>query len=184
MQTSLETKPLTEVSGSLRFRCLRPFEVEELAELWGALHRHHTMIAAHLDDLIASVGVDESWRRRRERYLEWMSDPDTIALVAEDDGEDVGYAMVTVHQDHHGSWDRGERVAVVQTLSVRPDYSLSEVGGGLLDELRHQLGAIGVRDLELPAVAGNSEAIRFYEEQGFRPFVTTMVSRIGAGPHD
>ncbi|TDQ53413.1 GNAT family N-acetyltransferase [Actinorugispora endophytica] len=184
MQTSLDTKPRVEISGVLRFRYLSPFEVEELAELWGALHRHHTMIASHLDDLISSVGVDESWRRRRQRYLEWMSDPDTIALVAENDGEDAGYAMVTVRADHQGSWDRGERVAVVQTLSVHPDYSVSQVGGGLLDEVRRQLGAIGVRDMELPAVAGNAEAIRFYEEQGFRPFVTTMVSRIGAGPHD
>ncbi|GLU45765.1 hypothetical protein Nans01_01160 [Nocardiopsis ansamitocini] len=168
----------------LRFRYIGSFEVEELSGLWGALHRHHTAIASHLEDLITSVEEGESWRRRRARYLEWLADPDTIAVVAEHDGVDAGYAMVTVREDQRGSWDRGERVAIVQTLSVHPDHAVAHIGGGLLDEVRRQLGAIGVRDLELPAVAGNAEAMRFYEEQGFRPFVTTMVSRIGAGPHD
>ncbi|HLU95466.1 GNAT family N-acetyltransferase [Thermobifida alba] len=184
MQTSLETKPHTGVSGVLRFRYIGPFEVAELAELWGALHRQHTTIASHLEDLLGSVSVEESWRRRSRRYVEWLSEPDTIAVIAESDGVDVGYAMVTVRDEYHGSWDRGDRVAVVQTLSVHPDHSLDVVGGGLLDEVRRQLAEIGVRDLELPAVSGNSAAIRFYESQGFRPFVTTMVSRIGAGPHD
>ncbi|MEY9212601.1 GNAT family N-acetyltransferase [Thermobifida halotolerans] len=184
MQTSLETKPRVGVSDVLRFRYIGPFEVAELAELWGALHRQHTAIASHLEDLIGSVSVEESWRRRRQRYAEWLSEPDTVALIAESDGVDVGYAVVTIRDEHHGSWDRGERVAVVQTLSVHPDHPLDRVGGGLLEEVRRQLAEIGVRDLELPAVSGNSEAIRFYESQGFRPFVTTMVSRIGAGPHD
>ncbi|GAA3741879.1 GNAT superfamily N-acetyltransferase [Spinactinospora alkalitolerans] len=178
------TKPRTGASGVLRFRYLGPYEIEELADLWRALHRQHTAIAPHLEDLITSVDVDESWRRRRARYLEWLDDPDTLAVVAERGGTDVGYAMVTIRQDHQGSWDRGERVAVVQTLSVHPDSRGTGIGSGLLDEIRRQVCEMGIRDLELAAVATNADAIRFYEEQGFRPFVTTMVSRIGSGPHD
>lgn len=184
MQTSLDTKTRSGFSGVLRFRYIGPFEVDELAELWKPLHQQHTTIASHLEDLLGTVSAEESWRRRSQRYVEWLSEPETIAVIAESDGVDVGYAMVTIRDEHHGSWDRGDRVAVVQTLAVHPDYSLELVGSGLLDEVRRQLAETGVRDLELPAVSGNSAAIRFYESQGFRPFVTTMVSRIGVGPHD
>ncbi|GAA3765114.1 hypothetical protein GCM10022402_48060 [Salinactinospora qingdaonensis] len=169
----------------LRFRYLGANEIEELAELWHTVHHQHTSTASHLEDLITSVDTDESWRRRRSQYLEWLAEPDTLAVLAERDGAGVGYAMVTIHQAQRGSWERGERVAVVQTLCVHPQARGTDVGSGLLEEIRRQVGAMGVRDLELAAVATNSDAIRFYEEEGFRPFVTTMVSRIGGvGAHD
>ncbi len=136
MQTSLDTKTRSGFSGVLRFRYIGPFEVDELAELWKPLHQQHTTIASHLEDLLGTVSAEESWRRRSRRYVEWLSEPETIAVIAESDGVDVGYAMVTIRDEHHGSWDRGDRVAVVQTLAVHPDYSLELVGSGLLDEVR------------------------------------------------
>src|SRR5690606_35308050 len=99
METLLETKPHTGVSGVLRFRYSGPCEVAELAELWGALHQQYTTIASHLEDLLGSVSVEESWRRRSRRYVEWLSEPDAIAFIAESDGVDVGYAMVTVRDE-------------------------------------------------------------------------------------
>ncbi|RCV56529.1 GNAT family N-acetyltransferase [Marinitenerispora sediminis] len=185
MQNSVATKSRVGAGEILRFRYLGRHDIEDLAELWRSQHRRHTALAPHLEDVITSVGVDESWRRRRAQYLDWLADPDTIAVLAERGGVPVGYAMVTVRRAHQGSWERGERVAVVQTLSVRPDAEDAQVGPALLEEVQHQLAAVGIRELELDAVATNADAIRFYEEQGFRPFVTTLVARIGmAGPHD
>ncbi|WP_067966134.1 GNAT family N-acetyltransferase [Nocardiopsis trehalosi] len=180
METSLATKP-----DVLRFRYLGAHEVEELAELWGELHEQHTATAPHLEDVITSVDGAESWRRRRGQYLAWLADPETLAVLAERNGEPVGYAMVTVRENQHGSWDRGDRVAVVQTLAVRREHTGAGVGSGLLEEVRRQVGALGVRDIELTALAGSSDDIRFFEQEGFRPFVTTMVCRIGGvGAHD
>ncbi|PSL00097.1 acetyltransferase (GNAT) family protein [Murinocardiopsis flavida] len=185
MESSLAAKPHQGLSDVLRFRYLGAHELDELSELWQVVHEENAALSPHLDDVITSVGRDESWRRRRARYTDWLSDPDTLAVLAERHGRPIGYAMVTVRIDHQGSWDRGERVATVQTLAVRPEEEYAEVGTGLLDEVRRQVGALGVRDLELATVAGHGDAIRFYEQQGFRPFTTTMVSRIGAvGPHD
>ncbi|MDS1269163.1 GNAT family N-acetyltransferase [Lipingzhangella sp. LS1_29] len=174
------------VSGMLRFRYLRASEVDELAELWQGLHRHHVASTPHLDDLISPVNDDESWQRRRRHYAAWLAEPDTLAILAERDGTKLGYAMVTVQQDRRGSWNRGERVATLQTLTVAPEHRRQGVGSALLEEVRRQLGASGISDLELAAVSGNEEAMRFYEREGFRPFVTTMVTRLGpaAGPHD
>ncbi|MBB6171477.1 GNAT superfamily N-acetyltransferase [Nocardiopsis mwathae] len=179
------TKPRTPLSDVLRFRYLGPYEIEELAELWMTLHEQHTSIAPHLEDIVTSVSPDESWRRRRSQYLSWLADPDTLAVLAESSGEPVGYAMVTIRDNPKGSWDRGDRVAVVQTLSVPSEYAGAGVRSGLLEEVRRQVGAMGIREIELTALATSSDDIRFFEQEGFRPFVTTMVCRIGGvGAHD
>ncbi|MFC7328600.1 GNAT family N-acetyltransferase [Marinactinospora rubrisoli] len=185
MQNSVATKSRVGAGEVLRFRYLGRHDIEDVADLWRSQHLRHTALAPHLEEVLASVDVEESWRRRRAQYLDWLADPDTIAVLAERGGTAVGYAMVTVRRTHQGSWERGERVAVVQTLSVPADPADAAVGPALLEEVRHQLAAAGIRELELDAVATNSDAIRFYQEQGFHPFVTTLVARIGAaGPHD
>ncbi len=185
MQNSLMTKPRSSDLGVLRFRYLGAHEVEELADLWGALHQQHTVTAPHLSDIISTVTMDESWRRRRAQYIDWLADPDTMAILAENGDDLAGYTMVTVRENTHGSWDRGERVAVVQTFAIDPEYTGTEVGSKLLEEVRRQLAGMGVRDIEFSALATASEDIRFLEREGFRPFVTTMVCRVdGFGAHD
>ncbi|WP_051065493.1 GNAT family N-acetyltransferase [Nocardiopsis potens] len=179
MQISLATKSSTATDGVLRYRFLGHHEIEELAELWNVVHEEHTATAPGLQDVLASVGPDEAWRRRRAQYLRWLQDRETLAVLAERDGAPVGYAMVTLRDNPQGSWDRGERVAVVQTLAIHPDARGTGVASGLLEEVRLQVAAQGVRDIELSAPAGNPGELRFFEEEGFRPFVTTMVCRIG-----
>ncbi len=185
MQNSLMTKPQPTDVGVLRFRYLGAHEVEELADLWGALHQQHTVTAPHLSDIISAVSLDESWRRRRAQYVAWLADPDTMAILAENGDDLAGYAMVTVRENAQGSWDRGERVGVVQTFAIDPEYTGTGVGSKLLEEVRRQLASMGVREIEFSALATASEDIRFLEQEGFRPFVTTMVCRVdGFGAHD
>lgn len=185
MQNSLMTKPQPTDVGVLSFRYLGAGEVEELADLWGALHRQQTVTAPHLADIISTMSLDESWRRRRAQYLGWLADPDTMAVLAEKDGDLAGYAMVTVRENTQGSWDRGDRVAVVQTFAIDPEYTDTGVGSRLLDEVRRQLAGMHIRDIEFSPLATASEDIDFLEQEGFRPFVTTMVCRVDAfGAHD
>ncbi len=185
MQNSLMTKPRPSDVGVLSFRYLGAHEVEELADLWGALHQQHTVTTPHLADIISAVSLEESWRRRRAQYVAWLADPDTMAILAESGGDLAGYAMVTIRENAQGSWDRGERVAVVQTFAIDPEYTGTGVGSKLLEEVRRQLAGMNVRDIEFSALATASEDIRFLEEEGFRPFVTTMVCRVDAfGAHD
>jgi ribosomal protein S18 acetylase RimI-like enzyme len=185
-ESSPEMKSAPPSHDVPRFRYLRPAEIDEVAELWQALHRHHVTLTAHLEGMIAPVDEHESWRRRRARYLDWMAWPGTLAILAERRGRKAGYAVVTVRPDTQGSWSRGDSVGVVQTLSVAPEHQGAGVGSALLEEVRRQLADQGVSDLELAALVGNADAMRFYERHGFRPLSTTLVSRAGAmaGPHD
>lgn len=174
------------VSDVPRFRYLTAGEIDELAGLWRALHRHHVSVATHLQGMFTPVDEDESWRRRRTRYLDWLAAPGTLAILAERDGAPVGYAMVTIRPETRGSWSRGEHVGVIQTLSVAPAHQNTGVGSALLEEVRRQLAHAGVTDIELAAVVGGEDALRFYERHGFRPLTTTLATRLGAGagPHD
>ncbi|MBB6120119.1 GNAT family N-acetyltransferase [Nocardiopsis algeriensis] len=178
-------KPRPTDTGVLSFRYLGVQDVEELEDLWGALHQQHTLSASHLSDMIGTTSLDESWRRRRAQYLRWLADPETMAILAEHRGDLAGYAMVTIRDNPQGTWDRGARVAVVQTFAIDPEYIGTHVGSKLLEEIRHQLAATGIRDIEFSALATASEDISFLEREGFRPFVTTMVCRVdGFGAHD
>ncbi|WP_460862768.1 GNAT family N-acetyltransferase [Nocardiopsis coralliicola] len=178
MQISLATTPST-AQGTLRYRFLGRSDIDALADLWSVVHAQHTEIAPAVGDVVASRNPEESWRRRRGQYLRWLEEPGTLAVLAERGGTALGYAVVTMKEAAQGAWDRGDRVAVVQTLAIHPEARGSGVGSGLLDEVRLQVAAEGVRDLELSALAGSSEDISFLEQEGFRPLMTTMVSRIG-----
>src|SRR5690606_21215528 len=139
MQISLATKTSTATDGVLRYRFLGHHEIDELAELWNVVHEQHTADAPGLQDVLASADPDEAWRRRRGRYLRGRGDRGALAVLAERDGAPVGYAVVSLRGNRQGSWDRGERVAVVQTLAIHPDARGTGVASGLLEEVRLQV---------------------------------------------
>lgn len=101
--------------------------------------------------------------------------PDGFALVAEHDGEPVGYAMARVVDDTPGSWTRGARIGILESLAILPGRRGAGTGTRLLEAVRDELRARGIRDLELAVIAGNEDALRFYRRHGLVPFATIMV---------
>uniref|UniRef100_A0AAU2JL31 GNAT family N-acetyltransferase n=1 Tax=Streptomyces sp. NBC_00049 TaxID=2903617 RepID=A0AAU2JL31_9ACTN len=152
--------------------------IDLLAPLWKSLHRHHTDVAAHLEPLGAPLSPDASWDNRRVKYAQWLASPDAFALVAEIDGEPVAYAMARVKAGGRGSWERGAKTGVLETLSVEPGRRGAGIGTRLMDAVRAEFAARGAGHFELDVIAGNESAVRFYARHGFVPYVTTMVSRI------
>jgi ribosomal protein S18 acetylase RimI-like enzyme len=67
------------------------------------------------------------------------------------------------------TWVTGPRIGEIESLSVLPQYRGSGLGTELLDRLEQHLHAIGVQDLILGALPGNTDAIRLYERRGYRP---------------
>ena len=70
-----------------------------------------------------------------------------------------------------------ETVADVETLSVMPSARSGGVGTALMDAVEAELNAIGVREIRLGVVAGNDDAIRFYERRGMQPFGSRHADR-------
>jgi RimJ/RimL family protein N-acetyltransferase len=142
---------------------------EELASLepvWNALQAHHSEITPDLGPRTPKRDLPDAWRIRRSKYERWLSDPDTFFVVAEADGEPVGYAFVTIGSPYAG-WATGDRLAELETLSVLASHRGEGVGAALLDAVWKRLAELGVEDMAITTTATNVDAQRFYERHGF-----------------
>ena len=115
------------------------------------------------------VRLHASWQRRRRQYEEWLAGTDTQLFIAERGGTPVGYAMLRL-QAGPASWDIGERVAELETLSVAADARSEGVGASLVTAARVAARNAGAERLVVSVAHANAAALRFYEREGFQPF--------------
>jgi RimJ/RimL family protein N-acetyltransferase/ribosomal protein S18 acetylase RimI-like enzyme len=142
-------------------------ELDALEPLWNALQEHHAKVTPNLGPLTPKRDDDDSWRMRRAKYERWLGDPETFFIVAEEAGEPVGYAFVTVGPGY-ASWATGERLAELETLSVLPERRGAGIGAALLDAVWERIAQRGVDDLAITTTKTNVDTHHFYEQQGFR----------------
>ncbi len=150
--------------------------VAELEALWKALQEHHVQVMPQPAGL-APRDADESWELRRCEYLSLLADPGAFVMIAEDNGHLLGYAMVRLAEGSVG-YTTLATVGDVESLSVLPDARGGGVGTALMDAVYDELAATGIREIHLDVVAGNDDAIRFYERCGMQPFAVTLIGRI------
>jgi ribosomal protein S18 acetylase RimI-like enzyme len=150
----------------VRIGPLAVHEFDRLEPLWRALHQHHVRISPRLAGMTAR-SARESWARRRASYIQWAKEPETFVLVAETNRQLVGYAFVTVDSGY-SSWNGGERLAQLETISVAPAMRGEGVGERLLAAVRGRLANAGIESIALASVCANDGAHRFYERHGFR----------------
>ena len=145
-------------------------DIPRLEPLWVAVHRHH---AEAMPELAPYVSDAVTWRERRALYEHLFRKADTFLLLASQEGRLVGYALVHVTPARDtwvgDTWATGQRVAELESLSVLPEYRAAGVGKTLMDRCHHELETLGVEDIVVGVLAGNSGAIRFYERLGYRP---------------
>ena len=156
--------------SKVEIRRIAVSELDLIEPLWNALREHHSSITPGLG---APRPRDESWRRRRRQYEEWLANPEAFVLLAERDGEQVGYAMVHVREGSP-TWPLSECAGEIETLSVLPMERGSGTGTALLQAVRGELGTRGITELSLHAMPTNGDAIRFYERHGFDTYALWM----------
>ena len=67
--------------------------VDELRELFLAMHQHHRTVAA-----LPLVEPDEAaWAARRATYLAWFAEERALLHLAENAGAVIGYALTAIH---------------------------------------------------------------------------------------
>ena len=145
--------------------------IAELEPLWRALYEHHRKIAVGVADVRP---FEETWRRRRRQYRQWLEGGDAALLLAERDGRPIGYGAITIGPGP-ATWDIGERVAELETLAVLAEERGSGVGGALLDAARRWAVGRGAGAIGVGLAHTNDGARRFYEREGFTPFYLEMV---------
>lgn len=151
-------------------------ELDAVEPLWNALQAHHTAISPDLGKSTPSREPDEAWRIRRGKYERWLQDPDTFFALAEIAGQPVGYAFVTVGPGY-ASWQTGQRLAELETLSVLPKHRGDGVGSALLDAVWSRLAELGVEDMAITTTTTNVDSHRFYEREGFQQRFTVYYGK-------
>ncbi len=150
-------------------------EVDRLEPLWVGVHRHHQTVAPQLAPYVDDA---TTWRVRRAVYEKALA-AGGFALLARDQGRDVGYALVRVTR---ASWPAtfvmGPFVAELESLAVEPSRRGVGIGTRLLDEVDARLDASALCDRLIGVVSGNEGAISLYRRRGYTPTWLT-VSRFG-----
>jgi ribosomal protein S18 acetylase RimI-like enzyme len=145
-------------------------DLDLVGPLWVAVHHRH---AETMPQLAPYVSDGETWRIRRELYEQLLAKPETLLLLAFAGDVAVGYGLahvLTVDETWiPDTWETGSRIGEIESLSVLAQYRGSGLGSELLERLEQHLHAIGVEDLILGALPGNTDAIRLYERRGYQP---------------
>jgi ribosomal protein S18 acetylase RimI-like enzyme len=146
-------------------------ELDRLEPLWLLLHAHHQAVAPELAPYVDDAA---SWPVRRALYADTLA-AGGFALVAHEEGTDLGYALVGSEVTH---WSATFVTAVsldeLVTLVVRPDARDKGVGSALLDAAEARLDAAGSVDRVIGVVPANVRAIELYRRRGFAPTWLTM----------
>jgi len=150
----------------------------DVEHLTRALHEHHQTVDPAIPG-IPPRDVDAWWAIRRDRYEAWLTEPDTFVLLALEEGTErpIGYALVTFH-DSDDSHTTGARFAELQSLVVQPDRRGNGVGTELLHEVYRLVRRCGVEEMAIGVLATNEQAKRFYEREGFRPWVMLTMGKV------
>lgn len=148
-------------------------EVDRIEPLWHALRDHHTT----LPQMRPAREPEDSWAYRRGQYLDWLGKDGHTLLVAERDGEPIGYAVVVLG---HGAatWDLGDVTAEVETLSVLESERGNGVGSALLAAAVDAAAEAGVRTVLVGVAHSNADAIRFYAREGFEDFYVSLIREL------
>jgi ribosomal protein S18 acetylase RimI-like enzyme len=155
-------------------RAATPSDLPSLGRMGAALaHQHHAFDPRRFmlpDDVEASF---RSWLGRE------AEEKDAVVIVAELDGEVVGYAYGRVEaMDWNALLDRS---GGFHDIWVEEKARRAGVGVLLAEELMKRLTALGVPRVVLHAAAKNEPAQRMFAKLGWRP---TMVEMTREAPTD
>ncbi len=147
-------------------------DIDRLEPLWRALYAHHSS----LDGMPAVRPLADSWAHRRAQYENWLVQDGYTLLLAEREGEPIGYAVISINEGA-ATWDLGERTAEIETLAVLEGERGSGVGKALTDAAVEVAGEAGVDVIAVGVAHTNADALRFYEREGYEPFYVLMIRR-------
>lgn len=139
--------------------------VDELEALWRELHGHHHAVAA----IPIQPDPDLSWSLCRAKYVRYLDADEGFLVIADRDGEPIGYAMIALRPGPDDTYAFPGTFAEVVTLVVGAGARGGGIGGCLLDASDTELARRGITDQVIAVMAGNDAAQRLHERRGFVP---------------
>ena len=145
-------------------------DIDLIEPLFRALWSHHVS----LPNMPRHRTADAAWDYRSGQYRDWFTKDNYTVLLAERDGEAIGYAVVSFG-DGGATWDVGKQYAELETLSVLESERGSGVGKALADAAEAVANEAGIEAMVVGVAHTNDGALRFYEREGYGPFYVTLM---------
>jgi GNAT superfamily N-acetyltransferase len=153
-------------------------DIDRLRPLWLTLHAHHQKVAP---ELAPYVDDERSWSVRRDLYEEVVGRRG-FALVAIEDGEDIGYVVGAFEPALWRAMFAGAPdVAELETILLLPEWRGRGMGSALFGEFEARIAAAGYTDAVIGVLPGNDVAEALYRSRGFEPTVV-MLTRFQRPP--
>jgi ribosomal protein S18 acetylase RimI-like enzyme len=115
-----------------------------------------SMQASYSLDPTAIIGAIEEWYDEN-RLRNLLEDDDKVLLVAEHDGQVVGFSDSVI---------TGESTGEILWLHVDPDYRGEDIGLDMFKATRNHLASVGAGNLRGRVLADNAGGNAFYENRG------------------
>ena len=159
---------------SLAIRPAAPADLQAVGRLGALLVRtHHDFDPDRF--IAATPQTEPAYGSFLGRQLD---EPNIVILVAERDGEVVGYTYAGVEGNDYMSL-RGP-AGVLYDIVVDPDHRGHGVGGALLEATLEALEAKGAPRVVLSTAERNEPAQRLFARAGFRRTMIEMTRELGA----
>lgn len=153
-------------------------DIEALTGLAWELLQHHAQLSA---PGVVALSTYSEFRQVWVPYvLDLIRDPDSAAIMAEQDGCLVGYALLALRS--HPPVFLGPPDLIIAEVLVVPELRRRGVGTRLMAAAYDWGRRRGAGYARLHVYEGNEGAIRFYEREGFCPRERVLVKRLSDDP--
>jgi GNAT superfamily N-acetyltransferase len=117
--------------------------------------------------------VDDLKANYRRWFGKMAEDPRMTVLVAEDGAEVLGFLIASVEKDPP-IYKLGE-YGVIHDMWVNEAHRNHGVGASLVKAAQDKLESVGIKQIRVEAIAGDSVVHHLFESCGFRPCTLLMV---------
>jgi GNAT superfamily N-acetyltransferase len=153
----------------LLIRRVKEEDLDYLASMFSRMYS----LNAEFDPMLQ---VPEDLEQRvKQSLLEDMKNPDSMIVVAEDEGKVVGGARVKVQRRR---FYVPERVAIIEEIYVMPAFRRMGVGNAILNYVSDELRKAGISSMTARFPAKNIIAVSFYRKRDFREIHHEFIKRI------
>ena len=139
-----------------------PELIDRIGPLWNCLREHHAAIAPRWAAEMRAKSFD-----MRKSGLLLKGSGGMLVLIATIDGTDCAYCVGTIDQKGDGE---------VDSLFVKEACRGRGIGSSLVRRTMQWFADRGTKSVGVDVIAGNDEAVRFYERRGFAPRTVRLIS--------
>lgn len=140
-------------------------DLDGLMKLLEAMVVHHVGIDGYYKPYSEYSGL-------REEAESWLSNRDMKVLVAEDAGELIGYAQVSV--EDAPAYVSARKIGVVYDMFVSGPYRRKGIAEMLFNEALEWFKSKKVKNIELSVDSRNKAGVKYWESMGFSVYKFRM----------